>query len=177
MATRSCKFCSGNHTTENHICGNCKKIGHSGLQRHCGRCKSTEHTEEVHKCLRYECHLLTEHTHSCLHCLELHPTENHVCSECKQLGHYWGNCKYMTFCTTCNGKVGHDIRWHNVCKHCNKDDFLRHMACPMSKCSGCAIEQKLARLGEDDHSVKCNKCNKWWEDLDCVLYEWMGQCK
>ena len=75
------------------------------------------------------------------------------------------------FCDVCK-KSGHTKEHHRVCHWCAKDDFFRHVLCPVNGCGGCAIECSVPQLGDLDPWVKCNKCNTVWEDLDCVMYEY-----
>jgi hypothetical protein len=100
--------------------------------------------------------------------LEDHKTEEHACEECHQIGHYWLNHKYETYCGKCKGKVGHYDDQHFTCNNCKKDTFVRHMSCAVKNCGGCVTEDYP---NSEDSPATCMKCEKRYEDFDSLFYE------
>ncbi|ARF11463.1 hypothetical protein Klosneuvirus_1_320 [Klosneuvirus KNV1] len=173
----ACNFCkTSSHSTTDHICGQCKQKGHPGYIKHCSRCLALDHDSDLHTCMHNKCKRLDTHNHTCQYCSDDHTTEKHMCDSCKQEGHASWDCQKETVCTICNGKVGHFTSLHHFCDGCKQDVFTRHIGCPTDGCNGCAAETHPPMIWyEYYNSVKCNTCNRKWDDLDCVAYEWMGK--
>lgn len=177
----SCGFCASktfgpDHSSSDHRCGRCGQTGHPGYAKHCEKCLSLDHDEKAHTCDRRFCKRIDVHEHPCRWCVSTeHSSEKHACETCKQEGHPDYDCQRQTYCEKCKGKVGHLTSVHYFCDKCKRDVFTRHTPCPTKGCKGCAAETLPPLIWyRYEVRVKCDRCKRTWEDLDCVLYEHLG---
>lgn len=114
-SNQTCDFCPEgpqNHTTSQHVCNLCNKVGDhtSSDHKNCKYCLNDHKTEE-HVCIT--CGQLGHDKidHQCIFCTGLHQSNDHICNLCNKKGHQLNNNKHP-YCGYCKNYSNHETDGH-----------------------------------------------------------------